>query len=123
MITTAQATDRSAHLPAAPAAVFALLGLIDIGLLGVVSSSIAPPLGVSITFAVLGLVTLVALVPARRGSRPGLITVVTARVVSAILACGAFVAGAPAWVMAVEGFVVAATIVALILLRRRPRAA
>jgi hypothetical protein len=123
MTTAAQATSRPTYLPAASAAIFALLGLIDIGLLGVVGSSIAPPLGVSIAFAMLGLVTLLALVPARRGSRPGLITAVIARVISAVLACGAFIAGAPAWVMAVEGFVIVATIVALILLRRPPRGA
>jgi hypothetical protein len=114
-------TKRPAYLPVAPAAIFALLGLLDIGLLAVVGSSIAPPLGVSITLAMLGLVTLVALVPARRGSRPALITAVIARIVSALLAFGAFIAGAPAWIMAVEGFLIVATIVALILLRRGPR--
>jgi hypothetical protein len=42
--------------------------------------------------AALGLITLGALVPARRGSRPALITVLVSRVISAILAVGAFVA-------------------------------
>jgi hypothetical protein len=93
------------------------------GLLGVVGSSIAPPLGVSIAFAMLGLVTLVALVPARRGSRPGLVTAVIARVIAAVLACGVFVPGAPAWAIVVEGFVIVATIVALVQLRRRSRGA
>jgi hypothetical protein len=123
MTTAARTINRPAYLPPTSAAIFALLGIIDIGLLGVVGSSIAPPLGVSIAFAMLGLVTLVALVPARNGSRPGLITAVIARVISAVLACGAFIAGAPPWVMAVEGFVIVATIVALVLLRRRPGAA
>jgi uncharacterized membrane protein (DUF4010 family) len=100
-------------LPAAPTAIFAILGLIDIGLFGVVGSSITPPLAVSIFIAVLGLVTLVALVPARHGSRLAFITAVTA--------LGAFFAGAPAWIMAVEGLVIVATIIAVVLLRRRPR--
>ena len=122
MTSTGQTAVRPAHLPAAPAVIFALLGLLDIGFLGVVGSSIAPPLAISIVFALLGLVTLVALVPARRGSRPALITAVAARVISAVLACGAFIAGAPVWIMAAEGSVIVATIIALVLLRRRPRA-
>jgi hypothetical protein len=121
MIRTSQTTVRPAHLPATSAVIFALLGLLDIGFLGVVGSSIAPPLAISIVFALLGFVTLVALVPARRGSRPALITAVTARVISAVLACGAFIAGAPVWVMAAEGSLIVATIIALVLLRRRPR--
>jgi hypothetical protein len=121
MTTTPQTAARPASLPAAPAVIFAILGLIDIGLLGVVGSSIAPPLAVSIVIAGLGLVTLVALVPARHGSRPAFITAVTARVISAVLALAAFFADAPAWIMAVEGLVIVATIIALVLLRRRPR--
>jgi len=35
----------------------------------------------------------------------------------------AFFAGAPAWIMAVEAFVIAATLTALVLLRRQPPAA
>lgn len=123
MTSAVRTTTRSAYLPLSSAAIFALLGLIDLALLGVVGSAIAPPLGISITVAVLGLVTLAALVPARRGSRPALITAVAARVISAVLAGAAFVAGAPAWVLVVEGFVIVATIVALVLLRRRPRGA
>ncbi len=121
MTTTSRTAARPASLPAAPTVIFALLGLIDIGFLGVVGSSIAPPLAVSIVFAVLGLVTLAALIPARHGSRPALITAVIARVMSAVLAFGAFVADAPAWVMAVEGFVIVATIIAIVLLRRQLR--
>jgi hypothetical protein len=121
MTSTSRTAVRSAHLPAAAAVIFALLGLLDIGFLGVVGSSIAPPLAISVVFALIGLITLAALVPARRGSRPALITAVTARVVSAVLACGAFIAGAPVWIMAAEGLVIVATITALVLLRQRPR--
>ncbi|GAA0904767.1 hypothetical protein [Virgisporangium aurantiacum] len=119
MTSSSQTAVRPVHLPAAPAVIFALLGLLDIGFLGVVGSSIAPPLAISIVFALLGLVTLVALGLARRGSRPALVTAVTARVISAVLACGAFIAGAPVWITAAEGSLIVATIVALVLLRRR----
>ena len=75
------------------AAIFALLGLIDIGLLGVVGSSVAPPPAVSIIIAGLGLITLVALIPARNGHRRALLTAVAARLISAVLAAAAFFAG------------------------------
>jgi hypothetical protein len=121
VITTSQAVDRTPALPAAPAAIFAVLGLTDIALLGVIGSSVAPPLAVSIVIALLGLVTLVALVPARRGSRPAFVAALGTRIVSALLAFGAFFASAPAWIMAIEAFVIVATIVALVLLRRPPQ--
>jgi hypothetical protein len=121
MITTSRTATSASSLPAAPAVIFALLGLIDIALLGVVGSAIAPPLAVSIIIAALGLITLAALIPARHGSRRALVTAVVARVISALLAAAAFFAGAPAWIMAVEAFVIAATITALLLLRRQPR--
>jgi len=121
MITTSRTTTSASSLPAAPAVIFALLGLIDIALLGVVGSAIAPPLAVSIIIAALGLATLAALIPARHGSRRALVTAIVARVISALLAAAAFFAGAPAWIMAVEAFVIAATITALLLLRRQPR--
>ena len=121
MITTSRTTTSASSLPTAPAVIFALLGLIDVALLGVVGSAIAPPLAVSIIIAALGLATLAALIPARHGSRRALVTAIVARVISALLAAAAFFAGAPAWIMAVEAFVIAATITALLLLRRQPR--
>ena len=121
MTPTPQGATRTVSLPAAPAAIFALLGLIDIALLGVVGSSVAPPLAVSVIVAALGLATLVALILARDGSRPALVTVVATRVISALLAVGAFIATAPIWIMAVEAFVIAATVIAVVLLRRPPR--
>ena len=48
-------------------------------------------------------------------------TAVTARVISGLLAFAAFFAGAPAWIMGVEAFVIAATIAGLVLLRRQVR--
>jgi hypothetical protein len=123
MITTSESTTRTTSLPGLPAAIFALLGLIDIALLGVIGSSVAPPLGVSLVIAALGLITLVGLVLARSGSRPGLMTAVTSRVISALLAFAAFFADAPAWIMAIEAFVIVATVTGLVLLRRPPRRA
>jgi hypothetical protein len=120
-MTTFRTPTRTAYLPTAPAAIFALLGLIDVALLGVVGSSIAPPLAVSLVVAALGLATLAALIPARHGSQAALVTVVATRVISALLAVGAFIATAPFWIMAVEAFVIVATLAALVLLRRSPR--
>jgi hypothetical protein len=121
MTATQEAIVRPARLTTAVTAIFALLGLIDVALTGVIGSSVAPPLAVSLGVAALGLITLGALVPARRGSRPALITVLVSRVISAILAAGAFVASAPVWVMIVEGFVIVATITALVMLRQESR--
>jgi len=72
-------------------------------------------------FAILGLITLLALVPARRGSRRALTAIVVTRVISAVLAVPAFFLNAPAWVMAVEGFVIVATVTALVLVHRQSR--
>jgi hypothetical protein len=121
MITTSRTATSALSLPTAPAVIFALLGLVDIALLGVVGSAVAPPLAVSIVIAALGLVTVAALNPARHGSRRALVTAVAARVISAVLAVAAFFAGAPAWIMAVEAFVIAGTVTGLVLLRRPPR--
>ena len=114
---------RPSRLTGTTTTIFALLGLADLGLLGVIGSADAPPLVVSFGVAMLGLITLVALVPAYRGSRTALLTIVVVRVISALLAIPAFFLGAPTWVMFVEGFVIAATIAVLILLpsRRLPK--
>jgi uncharacterized MnhB-related membrane protein len=121
MTTIHEAVIRPSALPAAPAGIFAVLGLVDVALTGVIGSSGAPPLAVSLGVAALGLITLLSLVPARRGSRPALVAIVVTRVISAVLAVPAFFLDAPAWVMAVEGFVIAGTITALVLLRQRER--
>jgi len=46
---------------------------------------------------------------------------VVTRTISAVLAVPAFFLNAPAWVMAVEGFVIVATITALVLVRQQSR--
>jgi hypothetical protein len=119
MTTTQVTIARPSVLSNAPAGIFAVLGVIDIALTGVIGSKDAPPLVVSLGVAALGLITLLSLVPARRGSRPALTAIVVTRVISAILAVPAFFLDAPAWVMAVEGFVIVATVVALVLMRRQ----
>jgi uncharacterized membrane protein len=87
----------------------------------VIGSPDAPPLIVSLGVAALGLITLVSLVPARRGNRGALTAVVVTRVISAVLAVPAFFLNAPAWVTAVEEFVVASTITALVLVHQQGR--
>ena len=121
MTTTHETLARPASLSNAAAAIFAVLGLIDVALTGVIGSSDAPPLIVSLGVAALGLITLLALVPARRGSRGALVAIVVTRVISAVLAVPAFFLNAPMWVMAVEGFVIAGTIAALVLVHQQSR--
>ena len=117
MTTTHEAAIRPSALPDAPASIFAVLGLIDLALTAVIGSADAPPLVVTLGAGALGLITLLSLVPARRGSRPALIAIVVTRVISAgLFAAPAFFLGAPGWVLAVTGFIVAGTIIALVLL-------
>jgi hypothetical protein len=121
MTATHETLARPASLGNAATALFALLGLIDVALTGVIGSPDAPPLIVSLGVAALGLITLLFLVPARRGSRRALTAVVVTRIISAVLAVPAFFLSAPAWVMAVEGLVIAATITTLVLVHQQGR--
>ena len=121
MTATHETLARPASLGNAATAIFALLGLIDVALTAVIGSPDAPPLIVSLGVAALGLITLLSLVPARRGNRGALTAVVVTRVISAVLAVPAFFLNAPAWVTAVEGFVIAATITALVLVHQQGR--
>ena len=121
MIAPHETLARPASLGNAATAIFALLGLIDVALTAVIGSPDAPPLIVSLGVAALGLITLVSLVPARRGNRGALTAVVVTRVISAVLAVPAFFLNAPAWVTAVEEFVVASTITALVLVHQQGR--
>ena len=121
MTATRETLTRPSALGNAAAAIFAVLGLIDVALTGVIGSPDAPPLIVSLGVAALGLITLLALAPARRGSRRALIAIVVTRVISAVLAVPAFFLNAPAWAMIVEGFVIAGTITALVLVHQQSR--
>jgi hypothetical protein len=113
-------TTRTATLPAAPSGLFALASVIDIAFLAAIGSKDAAPLPVIILFALLGIITLAALLPARRGSRPALIVAVVLRSMSGLLAFVSFFAGAPIWVIVCEAVVIVSTAAALVLLRRRP---
>jgi len=122
MTMTHEAVIRPSSLPTVPAVIFAVLGLIDVALMGVIGSSDAPPLVVSLGAGALGLITLLSLVPARRGSRPALVAIVVTRVISAALfAAPALFLDAPVWVMVVVGFIIAGTIIALVLLWQQGR--
>ena len=121
MTATHETLARPASLGNAATAIFAPLGLIDVALTAVIGSPDAPPLIVSLGVAALGLITLLSLVPARRDNRGALTAVVVTRVISAVLAVPAFFLNAPAWVTAVEGFVIAATIIALVLMHQQGR--
>ena len=95
MTATHERLPRPASLGNAATAIFALLGLIDVALTAVIGSPDASPLLVSLGVAALGLITLLSLVPARRGSRGALTAVVVTRVISAVLAGPAFFLNAP----------------------------
>jgi hypothetical protein len=112
-------TARSAALPTAPAILFAVAGLVDIVFLSAIGSDDAPVPAI-IIFGLLGVGTLAALVPARRGSRPALVTVVALRAISALLGLVPFFTDAPLWVMVLEAVVIVSTVVGFVLLRRRP---
>ena len=112
-------TARSAALPTASAILFAVAGLVDIVFLSAIGSDDAP-IAVIIIFGLLGVGTLTALIPARRGSRPALITVVVLRMVSALLGLVPFFTDAPLWVRVLEAVVIVSTVAGLVLLRRRP---
>jgi hypothetical protein len=121
MTATHETLARPSSLSNAAAAIFAMLGLIGGALAGVIGSPDAPPLIASLGVAALGLITLLSLVPARRGSRGALIAIVVTRVISAVLAVPAFFLNAPAWVMIAEAFVIAGTITALVLVHQQGR--
>lgn len=82
-------------------AVLDLVGLAGIGM------EDAPPPAIIITAAVLGAITLAGAVPAWRGRKGGIVTVVVSRVLSALLGLPVFVMEAPTWAR----FAVAMTIV------------
>jgi hypothetical protein len=112
-------TARSVSLPTASAVLFAVSSLVDIAFLSALGTEDAP-VPVIITLALLGAGTLAALVAARRGSRPALITVVVLRLFSALLGLVSFFVGSPLLVIICEAVVIASTAVGLVLLRRRP---
>jgi FtsH-binding integral membrane protein len=75
-----------------------------------------PPMSIAIAGSVLGVASLACLLPARRGSRVALITLVTLRLVSALTAVPAFfVADVPAPAVVAAAGIVALTVVGVVL--------
>ncbi len=79
------------------------------------------PLGVILLAVALGVVTLVALVPAARGSRPALLLAVAIRVVDALLGLPAFFLDAPLWVRTLVSAMLVLTVLGLVLVAPRLR--
>ena len=81
-----------------------------------------PPMSVGIACAVLGLITLVGVVLAWRGSRGGITAIVVTRVLSALTAVPAFLAdGVPAAIMAVAAVGIALNALSIFLVAARLR--
>lgn len=103
------------------------VGLVIAGLLAVsdlVTFALgAPPPGVVIASTVLGVITLVALVPAWRGrNRTAVLTVAASRIVSALLAVPAFfVDGVPAGIRVTAAIIIVLAIASTALILRAPR--
>ena len=105
-------------------AICVVLGALDVLATFGAGMDDAPPLGVVIAGAALGLGTLAGAVPAWRGSRTGLLVVVATRVLSVLLGLPVYFTEAPGWArIAVTATIVATAIgVALLVpaLRQRP---
>ena len=107
-------------------AICALLGVVDIISLASLGSDAddGPPVLVTLSGAVLGVITLVGARMAWRGGRGGVVTVIVSRVISALSALPAFfVDDVPDWVPPVVGIFVVLTVVGVgllvVALRRR----
>ena len=96
-------------------AICALLALVDVVGLISIGMDDAPPLIISVGTAVLGVVTLAALRPARRYVRS--VTVIASRGLSALGGLPVyFVSGAPGWAKVATTIAIALTVVGIALL-------
>lgn len=95
----------------------AILGVIDVvGLVGLTMKD-GPPAAVPITGAVLGLLTLAAVGPARAGQRRGTIAVIASRGAAAVLGAPAFfVDSAPDWAQLAVAITIVLTVIGVGLL-------
>ncbi|HCT77923.1 MAG TPA: hypothetical protein DGG94_16490 [Micromonosporaceae bacterium] len=104
--------------------VCALLGLLDVAALAGMGMDGAPPVGVAIGGGVLGIVTLAATIPAWRGGRGAVLTVIASRLISILLGVPVFFTDeAPGWARIVVSIVIVATVAGVALLAaafRRP---
>jgi hypothetical protein len=80
-------------------AAIAIAGVLDLFLLFALGTDDSAPVGVVLTVAGLGVVSIVGAALAWRGSRPGLLVAVVARIVNSALGIPALFLGAPAWVL------------------------
>jgi hypothetical protein len=108
------------------------VGLVLAGLLGLVDlagpffptppGEVGPPLAILVLDAILGVVTLVAVVVAWRTRRRALVRLAAgARILSMITALPAFFAGVPAFLVAVVSLFVVLTITTVVLMLLPPR--
>jgi hypothetical protein len=97
-------------------AVFASLAVVDVvGVVGVFVDD-GPPWYIAVGSALLGLITLVGLVPAWRGRLGALMTVLATRTISALVGISAFFAPqAPGWAKIATGAFIALTLAAVAL--------
>ncbi len=99
-------------------AVLGLLSLADV-VEPLVTDGKTPPMGIALVDSALGVVSLIALVLAVRGSRRGLLTVVGLRLLSALTTVPAFfVSAVPTPVVAISAALVALTIAAVVAVLR-----
>jgi len=96
-------------------AALAAAGALDLFQLFVLGSPDSAPVGVVLTTSGLGVVTLLGVAAAWRGSRAGLVVAVAARVVDSVLGIPAFFLGAPAWVLALIAAMLVLSVVGVVL--------
>jgi hypothetical protein len=104
-----------------------LLGLLDVISLFSINSpfpeGMTPPPGwLVILVAILGLITLAAIVPAWRGNHRAILVVVVTRILSAISAVPAYFVNVPSYILISTTMIVVLTILTVwLILRRTPR--
>jgi hypothetical protein len=100
-------------------ALFALLAVLDISWLiqawfGLLSPRDAPPTGVLLAFALVGVVTLATVQPAQHGNRGAARVMVGSRVVSVLLAdLPSYALGAPPWVLVIASVAIVLTVLGI----------
>lgn len=131
MSATTASTPRTAEV-AMPFSRANKVGLVLAGLLGLVDVSsplfptppgeVGPPFAILVLDAILGIVTLVAVVVAWRTRRRALVRLAAgARILSMITALPAFFAGVPAFLVAVVSLFVVLTVATVVLMLLPPR--
>jgi len=90
----------------------ALLGVLDIVRLAGLFAEPGPPLGVVVAGAALGIITLAAILPAWRGIRAGMLTIIATRLLSALVSAPIFfVDDAPRWAKVVVAVAIVLAII------------